>query len=85
MLLFTAEEMGGIYAKFGELVKESDFILPMCNLTDKTRGLFNKRVFDLMKPTAIFINTSRFVKILCKFKIITSIHKMNEGTASENI
>ena len=56
--------MGAIYADFHNLVEESDFIVSICNLTEKTRNLFNKSVFDLMKPTAVFVNTSRFVKVL---------------------
>lgn len=54
-----AEEMGAQYVEFEELVKQSDFIVAMCNLSEQTRNLFNKKAFDLMKPTAVFVNTSR--------------------------
>ncbi|XP_055937461.1 glyoxylate reductase/hydroxypyruvate reductase-like [Argiope bruennichi] len=54
-----AEDMGAQYVEFEELVKQSDFIVAMCNLSEQTRNLFNKKAFDLMKPTAVFVNTSR--------------------------
>lgn len=51
--------MGAQFVEFEELVKQSDFIVAMCNLSEQTRNLFNKKAFDLMKPTAVFVNTSR--------------------------
>ncbi|UYV67319.1 GRHPR [Cordylochernes scorpioides] len=54
-----AEEMGAIYTPFEELVKQADFIVAMCNLSAETHHLFNKKAFDLMKPNAVFVNTSR--------------------------
>lgn len=54
-----AEEMGAQYVEFEELVKQADFIVAMCNLSDQTRNLFNAKAFNLMKPTAVFVNTSR--------------------------
>jgi len=47
------------YLGFEELLRESDFISLHVNLTEKTYGLINARAFDLMKATAILINTSR--------------------------
>lgn len=41
------------------LLKESDIISIHCPLTAKTRGLMDKKAFDLMKRTAILINVSR--------------------------
>lgn len=54
-----AEEMGAQYVEFEELVKQCDFIVAMCNLSEQTRNLFNAKAFNLMKPNAVFINTSR--------------------------
>ncbi|GFY46604.1 hypothetical protein TNIN_124801 [Trichonephila inaurata madagascariensis] len=54
-----AEELGAKYVEFEELIKNSDFVVSMCNLSDETRNLFCQKVFDMMKPTAVFINTSR--------------------------
>ncbi|XP_015911973.1 glyoxylate reductase/hydroxypyruvate reductase [Parasteatoda tepidariorum] len=54
-----AEDMGAQYVEFEELVKQSDFIVAMCNLSEQTKDLFNAKAFNLMKPTAVFVNTSR--------------------------
>uniref|UniRef100_A0A2L2XWU9 Glyoxylate reductase/hydroxypyruvate reductase n=1 Tax=Parasteatoda tepidariorum TaxID=114398 RepID=A0A2L2XWU9_PARTP len=54
-----AEEMGAVYTEFEDLLRQSDYVVAMCNLSDETRGIFNKKAFKLMKPTAVFINTSR--------------------------
>jgi len=54
-----AEEMGAIYTPFEELLKQSDYVVSMCNLSEETKGMFNKRAFEMMKTTAVFINTSR--------------------------
>lgn len=42
-----------------EIFKESDFISLHMPLTEQTRHSIGKREFELMKPTAYFINTSR--------------------------
>ena len=42
-----------------ELAKESDFISVHVPLTKDTRGILNKEFFNIMKPTAFFVNTSR--------------------------
>lgn len=44
---------------FDDLLKHSDVISVHCTLNDQTKGLFNKAAFNKMKPSAIFINTSR--------------------------
>lgn len=54
-----AEEMGAIYTPFEDLLKQSDYVVAMCNLSDETRGIFNKKAFEMMKPSAVFVNTSR--------------------------
>ena len=41
------------------LLRESDYVCVCCPLTDETRGLIGADEFDLMKPTAFFINTAR--------------------------
>jgi phosphoglycerate dehydrogenase-like enzyme len=41
------------------LLKESDFVSLHCELSKSTRGFFGASEFDLMKPTAYFINTGR--------------------------
>ena len=47
------------YVSFDELLSQSDVLSVHCALTEETKGIFNKDVFDKMKPTSIFINTSR--------------------------
>lgn len=42
-----------------ELFKKSDIISLHCPLTTETKGLVNSEKLNLMKPTAILINTSR--------------------------
>lgn len=47
------------YVSFDELLKQSDIISVHSTLSNETRGVFNKEAFDKMKPTSVFINTSR--------------------------
>jgi len=42
-----------------DLLRESDVVTVHVPSTPSTRGLFTKRLFDLMKPGALFINTAR--------------------------
>jgi len=42
-----------------DLLREADFVATHAPLTDETRDLFNEKRFGLMKPSAMFINTSR--------------------------
>ena len=44
---------------FETLLARSDFLSIHCPLNDHTRGLFDQRVFQRMKPGSILINTSR--------------------------
>lgn len=55
-----AERMTGArWVSFEEMLRVSDVVSVHCALTDATRGIFNSTAFDMMKPSAIFINTSR--------------------------
>lgn len=54
-----AEDMGAIFSPFEDLIRESDYVVAMCNLSDETKGIFNKNAFSIMKPNAVFVNTSR--------------------------
>ena len=49
--------------KFEDLLQKSDFVIATCALTKDTQNLFDKKAFDLMKSTGVFINT-RFCKII---------------------
>jgi phosphoglycerate dehydrogenase-like enzyme len=41
------------------LLRESDFISIHCPLTEESRGMLTEEHFRMMKPTALFFNTSR--------------------------
>ena len=45
------------------LLAESDILICMCSLTKETEGMFNLKMFQKMKKTAIFINCSRGVVV----------------------
>ena len=56
----TAEKLlNAKYVSFDELLAQSNILSVHCVLSEETKGIFNKAVFDKMKPTSIFINTSR--------------------------
>lgn len=46
-----------------EVMQRSDFITVHCAVTPETTGLISREMIDLMKPTAIFVNTSRGVVV----------------------
>jgi len=47
------------YRELQDLLRESDFVTLHCPLTRETHHLIGSKELDLMKPTAILINTSR--------------------------
>lgn len=47
------------YVSFDALLAQSDVLTLHANLSDATKGIFNKDAFSQMKPHAIFINTGR--------------------------
>lgn len=47
------------YVEFGELLGTSDYISLNAPYTPQTHHLIGKTEFDMMKPTAVFINTAR--------------------------
>jgi glyoxylate reductase len=56
----TIEKTKGVESReLDDLVKESDFVTLHCPLTEETHHIIGERELDLMKPTAILINTSR--------------------------
>ena len=52
-------ELGARRVSFEELLGQSDVLSVHANLSDETRGVFNRGAFSKMKPSAIFINTAR--------------------------
>jgi len=54
------QNMKGVeYRELDELLKSSDFVTLHSPLTKETHHLIGKKELDLMKPTAVLINTSR--------------------------
>lgn len=53
------ENLGVEYRSLEELLKESDFVCIMTPYTPETRNLIGEKELELMKPTAILINTAR--------------------------
>jgi glyoxylate reductase len=52
-------DLAALRVPLDELLAESDFISVHTDLNDTTRGMFNAATFRKMKPTAVFVNTSR--------------------------
>ena len=57
--LEAERELGIEYASFEQLLRESDFVSVHCPLKPETRGLLGDAEFELMKPSAVLINTAR--------------------------
>jgi glyoxylate/hydroxypyruvate reductase len=51
------------YVDLDTLLAESDILICMCSLTKETEGIFNMKMFEKMKRSAIFINCSRGVVV----------------------
>ena len=47
------------YVSFSDLLAQSDVLSVHSTFSEEVKGIFNKDAFSKMKPTAIFINTSR--------------------------
>jgi len=54
-----AKKVNAQFVDMDTLLKESDFVTVHCPLNQQTKNLFNTSVFNKMKKTAIFINTTR--------------------------
>ncbi|MEZ6142899.1 MAG: D-glycerate dehydrogenase [Zavarzinella sp.] len=53
------QELGAKRVDLETLLQQSDIVSVHCDLNSETTGLFGAKQFALMKPTAIFVNTSR--------------------------
>ncbi|MEA1960647.1 MAG: C-terminal binding protein [Bacillota bacterium] len=58
-----AREYGVEMVDFSTLIKSSDYISVHCPANASTHHMFNREVFQKMKPTAVFINTARGVLV----------------------
>ena len=73
------EELNLRRVELDELLSESDIITLHVPLTSRTRGMISDREFDLMKPTAVFINACRGPVV----DEIALIHAMEEGKVAQ--
>ncbi len=55
----AAETVGAEFVEMATLLAESDFVTAHCPYNQNTHHLFNAEFFRQMKPTAIFVNTTR--------------------------
>jgi lactate dehydrogenase-like 2-hydroxyacid dehydrogenase len=53
------EQLHATYVAFDELLKQSDVLTVHANLSEQTKGIFDKIAFEKMKGNAIFINAAR--------------------------
>ena len=53
------QQVGAKLVTFDELLKQSDVLSVHSVLSAETKGIFNHSAFSKMKPSSIFINTSR--------------------------
>ena len=53
------KELGAVKVSFEELLQKADVLSLHSTLTAETENLFDKKAFQLMKPSSIFINTGR--------------------------
>ncbi|MCW8347725.1 D-2-hydroxyacid dehydrogenase [Vibrio sp. ZSDZ65] len=54
-----ASEVRAGYQTFDSVLKQSDAVCLLCPLTESTVNLIDKHELELMKPTAVLINTGR--------------------------
>lgn len=52
-------ELGATYVSTDELLRTSDFVSLNAPLNDESRHVLDRAAFDLMKPTAVLVNTGR--------------------------
>ena len=52
-------EFSASWVSFEEMLAQSDVVSVHTVLSDQTRGIFNSKAFEQMKPEALFINTGR--------------------------
>jgi phosphoglycerate dehydrogenase-like enzyme len=54
-----AANLGVMLVDLETIFRDSDFVMVNCLLNEQTRGMIDKRLLDLMKPTAYLINNAR--------------------------
>ncbi len=69
-----SKRAGARYVDLDGLLRESDFITLHVPLTPKTRHMIGRRELELMKPTAVLINTSRG-EVVDESKLVEALKK----------
>jgi len=54
-----AAELGAEFVPLDDLLARSDFVVVSCPMSPETTDLFRASTFARMKPTSVFVNTSR--------------------------
>lgn len=52
-------ELGAVYCSLEELLQQADYIVLLAPSTPETKNMISHEQFEMMKETAVFINTSR--------------------------
>ncbi|MCF3943036.1 2-hydroxyacid dehydrogenase [Oceanobacillus alkalisoli] len=53
------EQFNALHMNLENLLRSSDYVCLITPLTDETKGMIGEKEFQIMKPSAIFINVSR--------------------------
>lgn len=54
-----ADPLDAEYVSLDTLLETSDIVIPLCPLNENTAGMFDEKLFNKMKKTAVFINAAR--------------------------
>jgi D-3-phosphoglycerate dehydrogenase len=68
------EEVRGKIVSLDELLRTSDIVTIHCQPTEETRGMLGAKEFDMMKKTAILINTAR-ASITDEYALLDALRK----------
>lgn len=55
----TEKALGATYVAFEKLLEQADFVVCLTPFTPETEKMFDKKAFEQMKSSAVFINASR--------------------------
>ena len=69
-----AKHVGARIVELDELLKNSDIVTIHCPSTEETRGMLGAREFEMMKKTAVLINTAR-ASITDEYALLEALKK----------
>ncbi len=79
----NAKSIRGGRTAFDEVLAQSDVVTLHCPLTDETRDMFGRREFEMMKRSALLINTARGALIQDEALIAALREGLIAGAASD--